>query len=93
MDAHPGEACTDPALCFRQTRVQIEIPHHWIQTLERWMDKHGIDDRDAVFEGMIRSLTYRPRSIGLRDDQLRGCHALLSHRVEQYVKRGQSRTL
>ncbi len=57
------------------------------------MERHSIEDRDAVFEAMIRSLTYRPRSIGIRDDQLRGCHALLSHRVEQHVKRGRNRTL
>ncbi|MEX5718364.1 hypothetical protein [Geodermatophilus maliterrae] len=91
MEEHPGEACTDPVFCFHPTRVEIDIPHLWLQALERWMEKHGVDDRDAVFEALIRSLTYRPRSIGLHDDQLRGCHELLSHRVKQHEKRGQNR--
>ncbi len=87
MGEHPGEECTSDWHCTRQARVEIEMPHYWLNALERWMGRHGVTDRDMLMQAMIQALTYVPTSIGAENDRLRAYHEELNRRVEYHAKR------
>ncbi len=88
MSEHPGEECTNDRHCTRQARLQADMPHYWIQTLERWMKRHGVTDRDLLIQAMISCLTYRPTAIGDEEDErLRAYHQELNRQVEGEAKR------
>jgi hypothetical protein len=88
MNEHPGHECTDPRHCTRQAVLQANMPHYWIQTLERWMKRHGVTDRDLLIHAMIACLTYRPTSIdGDENARLRAYHEELNRQVEREAKR------
>ena len=91
MSEHLEENCTNPGHCRERVRVQVDIPHHRLRTLERWMDRRGITDRAAAIEALLHVLAYRPHHLGGKSASWRTFQSRLNARVEFHARRIQNR--
>jgi hypothetical protein len=91
MGEHSEEGCTNPGHCRERVRVQIELPHHRLRTLDRWMERRGIINRAAAIEALLHVLAYRHHHLAGKSTDWRTFQSRLNARVEFHARRIQKR--
>jgi hypothetical protein len=91
VSEHSEESCTNPSHCPERVCIQVDLPHHRVQTLERWMDRRGITDRAAAIEALLHVLAYRPHHLAGKSADWRTFQIRLHARVEYHARRIQRR--
>ena len=91
VSEHSEESCTNPSHCPERVCLQVDLPHHRVQTLERWMDRRGITDRSAAIEALLHVLAYRPHHLAGKSADWRTFQIRLHARVEFHARRLQRR--